>query len=202
MTKMKFCGIKRAEDVEAVNEIKPDYIGFVFLETRKRYVNPDTASSLKKKLDPAIKAVGVFVDAPLEEVEKLLLDGTIDMAQLHGNESEEYISELKSKTDKKIIKAFEISDGTKADDIEKCCADYVLLDSGKGTGKTFNWDLIKGIKRDFFLAGGMGTDNVKEAIEAVEPFAVDVSSGIETDGIKDKDKMAAFAAAVRGAKND
>lgn len=203
VTKIKFCGIRRDEDLKAVNDTKPDYIGFVFVSTRKRYVEPQKAAALKKQLNPHTKAVGVFIDEDVNEVLRLLDEGIIDMAQLHGNESPEYINELKSKTKKPIIKAFEISEETNTEDIENSPADYVLLDSGKGTGKTFNWELIKGIKRKFFLAGGMAVDNVKEAIEAIRPFAVDVSSGIETDGAKDKNKMAAFAAAVREEqKND
>ena len=193
MTKIKFCGLKRIEDIKYANDLKPDFIGFVFAPKSKRFVDADTARELKNLLDTEIKAVGVFVDEDINVVTKLLKDGIIDIAQLHGSEDEEYIKSLRAICDKPIIKAFT---RVSKDDIKKAnesTADYILLDSGKGSGETFDWDLIKEVNRPYFLAGGLTLDNVENAVKTLHPFVVDVSSGIETDGFKDFDKMCRFA---------
>ena len=197
MTKITLCGLSRPCDIGAANELKPDYIGFVFAPKSKRYVTPEKAMELKQMLLPEIQSVGVFVNEKPETVVKLLQDGTIDIAQLHGAEDEEYIIQLRQLTDKPIIKAFRIET---ASDIEKALqstADYLLLDSGAGTGTVFDWKLIQNIKRPYFLAGGLDADNAAEAVNTLRPYALDVSSGIETSGLKDKSKMAAFVSAVR-----
>ncbi len=197
MTGIKLCGLKRECDIEAVNKLNPDFIGFVFAEKSKRYVNPIEAAKLKEMLSKDIKAVGVFVNESPEAVAELLNKGTIDMAQLHGSEDEEYISRLRSLTDKPLIKAIKVQSKADIEAADESSADYVLLDSGAGTGMTFNWQLIKGIKRPYFLAGGLNPENVAEAVKALNPYAVDVSSGIETDGLKDEAKMADFVSIVR-----
>lgn len=197
MTKIKFCGLTRLSDIEAANKLKPEYIGFVFWPRSKRLVTREQAAELKAGLDPAIKAVGVFVDEDLSVVKSLLDDGIIDIAQLHGNEDEDYIKELKNKSGKQVIKAFKIRSEDDGRQAEESPADMVLLDSGMGTGKTFDWDLIGSVSRPYFLAGGLGVDNAEEAVRKLHPYALDVSSGIETDGVKDEVKMAAFANAVR-----
>lgn len=192
MTKIKFCGLTRTCDIEAVNELKPDYIGFVFWQKSKRYITRSKAKELKAMLSKDIKAVGVFVDEDISQVAELLKTGIIDIAQLHGSEDEAYIKELRNLTGKKIIKAFKI---TSEDDISKAnesSADYVLLDAGMGDGKTFDWNIINNIHRPYFLAGGLDCNNVSEAISKLAPFAVDVSSGIETEGLKDPIKMREF----------
>lgn len=222
MTKIKFCGLMRPCDIEAVNEIKPEYIGFVFAKKSRRYVSPQKAKELKQLLSPEILAVGVFVNEEPEVITRLLEDGTIDMVQLHGSEDEAYIRRLRLMTDKPIIKAIQMTDisiasagiaGTSTADtsiagkdiqaacvetqLPSCGADYLLIDSGAGTGTTFDWNKIQKLWKPYFLAGGLNPDNVREAIELLHPFAVDVSSGIEENGVKSKEKMAAFAAAVR-----
>lgn len=197
MTGIKLCGLKRECDIEAVNKLNPDFIGFVFAEKSKRYVNPIEAAKLKEMLGKGIKAVGVFVNESPEAVAELLNKGTIDMAQLHGSEDEEYISRLRSLTDKPLIKAIKVQSKADIEAADESGADYVLLDSGAGTGMTFNWQLIKGIKRPYFLAGGLSPENVAEAVKTLNPYAVDVSSGIETDGLKDEAKMADFVSIVR-----
>ena len=181
----------------AANEINPEYVGFVFAKSSRRYVSADTAAKLKKLLNPNILAVGVFVDENVENVADLLNRDIIDIAQLHGSENEEYIARLRTLTKKPIIKAFRVKSEDEAEKAEKCSADFVLLDSGAGTGKAFDWSLIKNVKRPYLLAGGLGLGNISEAVKMLSPYAVDVSSGIETDGKKDKTKMAAFARAVR-----
>ena len=197
MTKIKLCGLSRPCDIETANAIKPEYIGFVFAPKSKRYVTPEKAKQLKQMLVPNIKAVGVFVDEEVEPIAKLLNDGIIDIAQLHGNEDEDVIRRLRHLTNKPIIKAFRIETARDIANAQSCTADYVLLDSGAGTGTVFNWNLIQSINRPYFLAGGLSPDNAKGAVTMLQPFAVDVSSGIETDGVKDKTKMAKFVAAIR-----
>lgn len=197
MTGIKFCGLKNPSDIEAANSLEPEYVGFVFAPKSRRFVTPEEACELKRLLSPKIQAVGVFVDERPEVIAELLKCGVIDMAQLHGTESPEDIRRLKEISGKPVIKAFLIKT---ADDVRKAMqspADYVLLDSGMGTGTVFDWEMIKGMERPYFLAGGLEAGNVGQAIRRLSPFAVDVSSGIETDGVKDLRKMAEFAAAVR-----
>ena len=191
MVKIKICGLKRLEDIEIVNKYRPDYMGFVFADT-KRKVSHELARQLKDKLDPEIISVGVFVDAPKEEITELFENGTIEMAQLHGLESEDYIKDLKAMTDNRliVIKSIEMSQDTDLLKYDSSNADYLLLDSGKGSGKTFDWRLIrKDLKKDFFLAGGLNKDNITQAIEEFEPYAVDLSSSLEVNGFKNEDKI-------------
>jgi phosphoribosylanthranilate isomerase len=197
MTRIKFCGLSRLCDIKAANELKPEYIGFVFAPKSRRYVTPQKALTLKQVLDSQITAVGVFADEAAETVAELLNMGAIDIAQLHGREDNEYIEKLRNLTDKPIIKAFRIETASDIADAEKSDSDYILLDSGAGTGAVFDWKLIQNIRRPYFLAGGLSPDNVEEAVTLLHPFAVDVSSGIETNGLKDQCKMAEFVAAVK-----
>lgn len=192
MTRIKFCGLKTLDDIFFANELLPEYVGFVFAPKSKRFVTPAQAEKFRAALDKKICAVGVFVDENIFVVDELLNDGIIDAAQLHGNEDEAYIKNLHALTGKPIIKAFKADAAT-----EKSSADFILIDAGAGDGKVFDWSLLKNFKREYFLAGGLNPENVGDAIKLLQPFAVDVSSGIETDGRKDFKKMAAFAKAVR-----
>ena len=198
MTKIKLCGLTRPADIDAANRLRPDYIGFVFAPKSRRYVSPGRAAVLRERLDPGIPAVGVFVNAPAEEIALLLSRGIIDLAQLHGCEDEAYLAGLRTLTDKPILRAFRIDSASDIAAAEACGADFVLLDSGTGgTGGAFDWNLAKPLARPYFLAGGLHPGNVSDAVRTLSPFGVDVSSGIETDGRKDPNKMAAFVAAVR-----
>ena len=198
MTKVKFCGLRRPADIEYVNELGPDYIGFVFAKKSKRYVTSEAAKELKAMLLPEIKACGVFVNEDIDVVLLLLDEGVIDIAQLHGSEDEAYIKELKSRTKAPVIRAFKIGGAEDVQAAQNSSADMVLLDSGEGSGRTFNWELIgNGIRRPYFLAGGLTPENASEAVCTLNPCALDVSSGIETDGFKDFDKMKKFIQAVR-----
>ena len=197
MTKIKLCGLSRICDIEFVNELKPEYIGFVFAQKSKRYVSPDKVAKLKQLLDNDIQAVGVFVNENPKTIADFLNNDMIEIAQLHGDEDENYIKRLRQLTDKPIIKAFCMKTASDIVAVENSIADYVLLDSGAGTGMVFNWKLIQNIKRPYFLAGGLSPNNVKDAVKNLHPFAVDVSSGIETNGLKDKIKMSAFIAGIR-----
>lgn len=197
MIKIKLCGLSRPRDIRAVNELKPEFVGFVFAPNSRRYVTPRQAESLKGLLSPQIQAVGVFVNEPVKQIARLLNRGIIDLAQLHGGESEDEIKQLRALTDKPIIQAVRIRSEQDIRLAEQSTADYILLDSGAGTGKTFDWGLLQTLSRPYFLAGGLGLHNVERAVEQLKPYAVDVSSGIETDGVKDPAKMVAFVAAVR-----
>ena len=198
MVKIKICGLKRLVDIEIVNKYKPDYIGFVFADT-KRKVSHELAAELKDDLDSDIVAVGVFVDADMDEILQLYYNGIIDVAQLHGSESEEYIKALKEKTNYKlkIINAIEMSKDKDLLKYDESIADYLLLDSGKGSGKTFDWNLIrKDLKKDFFLAGGLNISNITQAIDEFNPYAVDLSSSLEVDGFKDENKIKEIMEAI------
>lgn len=196
MTKIKMCGLRRPEDIEYANILRPDYIGYVFAKKSRRYVTPEKAQELTKLLREDITPVGVFVDEPIENVIALVESGAIRMVQLHGNESEDYAAELKGRGIP-VIRAFKVSSEADIAAARNTCADYVLLDSGSGSGETFDWSLIKNVGRDFFLAGGLTADNAAEAVEKLRPYGVDASSCLETDGFKDFEKMKAFAEAVR-----
>ncbi|SEL68747.1 phosphoribosylanthranilate isomerase [Butyrivibrio sp. ob235] len=205
MTKTKFCGLTRPEDIKIVNRLKPDYIGFVFFKKSKRNVEPEEAKKLKEKLDSNIKAVGVFVDEKPEFIAGLANENIIDTIQLHGNEDEKYIGQLRKLTAAKIIKAFQIKNynctknGTEdfLEEVQTSSADMVLIDSGQGTGTAFNWEILKQITRPYFLAGGINTENIEEAVTDIKPYAIDVSSGIETDGVKDEEKMSFIISIIR-----
>ena len=197
MTKIKLCGLRREADIEAANELRPNYIGFVFAGKSRRAVDRETAVRLKALLSREIQAVGVFVNAQPETVAFLLEEEVIDLAQLHGQEDEEYISRLRELTDKPLIQAFRIRNAEDARRAEKSTAEYILLDAGAGDGKTFEWELAESVERPYFLAGGLTPENAREAAERLHPFALDVSSGIETDGWKDPAKMRAFVNHVR-----
>ena len=196
--KIKLCGLTRPCDIEAVNELQPDYIGFVFAKKSRRYVSPEKAEELKVMLAPGIQAVGVFVNEEPEQIVSLLEAGTIDVAQLHGQENETEIRRLRELTDHPLIQAFRIDTEQDVERANASTADYVLLDSGAGgTGTVFDWDLLQAIRRPYFLAGGLDTENLGTVKAKLNPYGVDVSSGIETGGYKDKEKMTAFVAAAR-----
>lgn len=198
MTKIKLCGLSRLCDIETANELLPEYIGFVFAPKSRRFLLPEQAAKLKKQLHPAIRAVGVFVNESPQTIADLLQRQIIHAAQLHGDEDENYIRHLRTLTAQPVIKAFRIETKNDAIAAEQSAADYILLDSGNGgTGNTFDWKLLSGLKRPYFLAGGLSPDNISLALNTLRPYAVDVSSGIETDGKKDMVKMRTFVLAVR-----
>lgn len=194
---VKTCGLSRPEDIAAANELRPDYVGFVFWPKSRRYVSPETAAELRAQLDDRIPAVGVFVDAPLKDVAALLRCGTIQVAQLHGHEDETYLAALREQASAPVWKAFKVRTKEDVAKAEASSADLILLDNGYGTGETFDWSLLDGVHRPWVLAGGLSTDNVAEALDVLKPDGVDVSSGIETDGQKDPQKMKTFLNVVR-----
>lgn len=199
MTKVKICGLCRNCDVEYVNEAKPDYVGVVFAKS-KRQVNYEIAELFHKTLDKNIKVVGVFVNEPLENVVELVENGIVDIVQLHGNEEDEYIRQLKKNISVSVIKAIRIDNSIDLLKAEKSSAEFLLFDSGSGgTGQCFDWSLIKNINKPFFLAGGIKLENVENAINMVNPYGIDVSSGVEQNGRKDREKIIELIRRVRNA---
>ncbi|MBR5165033.1 MAG: phosphoribosylanthranilate isomerase [Ruminococcus sp.] len=200
MTRVKMCGLRSEADVRAVLELRPDFAGFILSGGFRRSISRETFAELSAMLiGSGVKRVGVFVNEPLDSI--IGFADYIDVIQLHGSEDEDYIRSLRKFTDKPIIKAFTVRSEADIEAARSSFADYVLLDSGTGTGSTFDHSLIADIDRPFFLAGGLTAENVGEAIRRYEPFAVDASSSLETEGIKDKTKMAAFAEAARRKEN-
>lgn len=202
MTKIKICGLSRPTDIEWVNEAQPDYCGFIInVAKSKRNITPSVLCSLRSRLDETIIPVGVFVDEPQDTIISLVCDHTLSAVQLHGSEDETYIANLKKEIDVPVIKAFKASSRESLRQAEESGADLILLDNGGGgTGVTFDWRLLNNIQRPYFLAGGLGPHNLEEAVKMVRPWGVDMSSGVETDGIKDKEKILAAVAAVRRTK--
>ena len=208
--KIKICGLFRNEDIDYVNEAGTDYAGFVFAESR-RQVSPEQAARLRKRLNPGIVPVGVFVNAPIAEIAALYRSGIIGIAQLHGTEDEEYIKRLKDicGSNLSVIKTiFFYKQGLLTPNSlspAPCplSPDFLLFDSGAGSGGTFNWDMLKPLNfpKPWFLAGGINLGNIEQAM-ALNPFALDVSSGAETDGIKDRTKILQLIASVRKETNN
>ena len=214
MIRVKFCGIRRTKDIEAVNRLQPDFAGFVFAKS-KRQVTKGQAAALKELLDPGIKTIAVLVNMPAEEAVALANKGIANLLQLHGDEDAAYIAALRKLTKAKLIKAIRLQ-GNEADRTalkQADQADFYLFDTFVantygGTGKTFSLSLLKNlpINKPFFLAGGLDADNVAEIIGQVKEdatlfpyfYGVDVSGGIETDGYKDSKKMEVFMKAIRG----
>ncbi|MFG6355885.1 MAG: phosphoribosylanthranilate isomerase [Acetatifactor sp.] len=200
MLKIKICGLTRLEDIACVNRLMPDYIGFVFWPGSRRYVSAEQAARLKAALSPRIRAVGVFVDASAEEIVGLLREGVIDMAQLHGEEPEEDLRRIRELTGKPVIRAVKVRCRRDVEAWQGSAADYLLFDSGMGSGQTFDWSLLDGVNRPYFLAGGLGEDNLEQVLARVRPYGVDLSSSLETDGYKDPEKIRRVTELVRNAK--
>jgi indole-3-glycerol phosphate synthase/phosphoribosylanthranilate isomerase len=194
---IKLCGLSRPEDIETANALLPDYVGFVFYPKSKRHVSYPKAAELKKLLSPRIKAVGVFVNECPEVIATLINKGVIDAAQLHGDEDNAYIEHLRKLTDLTVIQAFRVRGPEDIRKAEQSAADLILLDAGMGTGTAFDWNLIGSIRRPYLLAGGLSPENVTQAVRTLRPYGVDVSSGIETGDVKDREKAVAFVATVR-----
>lgn len=198
MTLVKICGLTRLEDVEAVNALMPDMAGFVFYRPSRRCVSGDAARELGSGLSPSIIKVGVFVDEDPLVIADLVGSGIIDAVQLHGVEDGAYIHGLRRLVDVPIIKTFLVRGPRDIGAANRSDADCVLLDAGMGSGMTFDWSLLDGMERDYILSGGLNPGNIRDAVEMLHPYGVDVSSGVETDGRKDPSKMSAFLRTVHG----
>ncbi len=199
MTKIKLCGMFRFQDIDYVNEAKPDYCGFIVeVPSSHRNVSIQTLRCLRARLDPNILPVGVFVNAPQEQIISLVRDGTISLVQLHGTEDEKYISALRQEIFVPIIQAFRVAGPEDVLLAEQSNADHILLDNGSGgTGQRFDWTNIQGLRRPYILAGGLNPQNISEALKQLHPWGIDLSGGLETDRLKDREKILAAVHAVR-----
>lgn len=197
MAKIKICGLFRDCDIECVNEYKPDFAGFIIdFPKSHRSISVDRAKELIAKLDECIKSVCVFVNAPLETV--LECATFCDCVQLHGDEDTDFIETIRNKSPNTcIIKSFNIKNENDIESAKKSNADLIILDNGYGTGEQFDWSLICDIGRDFMIAGGIDSRTIQDVIERFNPYGVDLSSGVETEKVKDCEKIKKIMEVVR-----
>lgn len=206
--KIKMCGLRRPDDIIYANEYLPDYIGFVFAESRRK-VSGEEAKNLGAQLDPFIKKVGVFVNEPLRSLISISEEAGLDIIQLHGDEGEEYIKEVKHETGKELWKAVRVRMVKDIQEAQRLPADKLLLDSFSeesygGTGKVMDFAVLDqaDIRKPYFIAGGLTVENLPEILKKAEPYGIDISSGIETEGVKDREKMLKVIQCVRGGKDE
>ncbi len=198
MSGIKICGLFRECDIEYVNEAEPDYIGFIlhFPQSRRNLI-PERAAQLRRKIRPGIRAVGVFVNQPAELVCSAAERIGLDVLQLHGQEDDAYIASLKETAGLPVWKAFRVRSAADLSAAKCSTADEILLDNGYGTGAAFDWSVLAGFDRPFILAGGLTPERIPEAMKLLSPKMIDLSSGVETDGVKDREKILAAVRAVR-----
>ena len=206
--KIKMCGLRRPDDIIYANEYLPDYIGFVFAESRRK-VSGEEAKNLGAQLDPFIKKVGVFVNEPVRSLITISKQAGLDIIQLHGDEGEEYIKEVKHETGKELWKAVRVRMVKDIQEAQRLPADKLLLDSFSeesygGTGKVMDFAALDqaDIRKPYFIAGGLTVENLPEILKKAEPYGIDISSGIETEGVKDREKMLKVIQCVRGGKDE
>lgn len=206
--KIKMCGLRRPDDIIYANECLPDYIGFVFAESRRK-VSGREAKKLGEQLDPSIKKVGVFVNEPLRSLISISEEAGLDIIQLHGDEGEEYIKEVKHETGKELWKAVRVRMVKDIQEAQRLPADKLLLDSFSeesygGTGKVMDFAVLDqaDIRKPYFIAGGLTVENLPEILKKAEPYGIDISSRIETEGVKDREKMLKVIQCVRGGKDE
>lgn len=206
--KIKMCGLRRPDDIIYANECLPDYIGFVFAESRRK-VSGREAKKLGEQLDPSIKKVGVFVNEPLRSLISISEEAGLDIIQLHGDEGEEYIKEVKHETGKELWKAARVRMVKDIQEAQRLPADKLLLDSFSeesygGTGKVMDFAVLDqaDIRKPYFIAGGLTVENLPEILKKAEPYGIDISSGIEIEGVKDREKMLKVIQCVRGGKDE
>lgn len=199
MTGIKICGLFRNCDIDYVNEAGPDYAGFIINYPRShRSVTPERAAELRRRLRPQIRAVGVFVDRPLSEVVTAAEEIPLDVIQLHGSEDNDYICALREETGLPVWKAFRIRERKDLAAAKISCADTVLLDNGTGTGQSFDWSCLADMERSFILAGGLTPERIPDAAAIPGVRVLDISSGVETDRVKDREKILRAVKAARG----
>ena len=200
--KIKICGLMTLKDIDYVNQAEPDYVGFIFAKESRRRISINQAKEMKNHLNKNIKSVGVFINPDISEISECIENRITDLIQLHGDEDNQFIDEIKKLADIEIIKAIKADENIK-ENSSKTNADYILIDNIKpGCGKVFDWALIPKLNKKIFLAGGLNSENIIHAIQIVNPYCVDINSGVETDGKKDKNKIAEIVKKIKGNKND
>ena len=203
MTRVKICGITNLEDAINAAKLGADFLGFNFYKKSPRYIEESEARKIIKKIPNNVKKVGISVNENINNVISIVKNLNLDLVQLHGDEKPEYCKQLKDKSKKSIIKAFRIKTNKDIKTMERYNADFLMFDAHKdgmfgGTGKTFDWNMLKGIKKPLFLSGGLNPENVEDAIKIAKPYAVDVASGVEENPRKkDYNKMKKFIEAVK-----
>ena len=199
MTKVKICGICHDAEIGIMNELMPDYVGFVFISKSRHFIAPEHAGLLHSKLRRNIKAVGVFSNSSLKSVAMSVEVAGLDMVQLHGDETGEYIAALREYIRCPIMKVYKVAKPIDAEKAMYSTADYVMLDGGSaGDGKTFDWSLLGTVRRKFFLSGGLTPENLETAMNlSPQPYALNVSSGVEANRMKDYRKVMKFILGVR-----
>lgn len=199
MTRIKICGLYRPCDIEYVNQVRPDWCGFIInFPKSHRSLAPEQVRELRRGLGDAVVPVGVFVDQPVEMAAGLLNDGTVSIAQLHGHEDPAYIAALRAAAPGcPVWKAFKIRTAEDLEAANASPADLVILDNGYGTGESFDWALVGGVNRPYLLAGGLTPGNIPQAVSQLHPYGLDISSGVETEKKKDPAKIQAAVAAAR-----
>ncbi|MBR2694050.1 MAG: phosphoribosylanthranilate isomerase [Thermoguttaceae bacterium] len=200
MTRIKICGLFREQDIAFARDAAPDYVGFILnFPPSHRNLSPERAAELRAGLPPEIRAVGVFVDRPLDEVAAAAARIRLDAVQLHGREDDAYIDALRAAAALPVWKAFRVRSKEDLAAAADSAADEILLDNGYGTGEAFDWRLAGGFRRPFILAGGLTPEMIPGAVAALRPKTIDISSGVETERIKDRNKMIAAVRAARQA---
>lgn len=199
MTRIKICGLYRPEDIQSVNQARPDWCGFIVnFPKSHRSLTPDQVRELRRGLYTGVIPVGVFVDQPVDTAAALLNDGTVSIAQLHGHEDAAYIAALRSAAPgHPVWKAFKVRSRKDLEAANGSPASLIVLDNGYGTGDTFDWSLAESAARPYLLAGGLTPENIPRAIAQLHPWGLDISSGVETDSRKDFNKIQAAVAAAR-----
>ncbi len=197
---VKICGLTSGTDAGYADKAGPDWVGFVLHEGSRRCVSPDTARGMRSMLDPSIVTVAVTVDRDPSVIEKLVDDGTVDMVQIHGNGDPTYRRRI-ADLGVPVIEAFVVRSEDDVEEAASCEAEHILLDAGAGSGRTFDWSLLEDVRFPYILSGGLNPGNVADAVATLSPEGVDVSSGVETGGIKDPSKMTAFVDAARRVRN-
>ncbi len=198
MTRIKICGLFRDCDIDYVNEACPDYVGFIVnFPQSHRSIDIQCAARLRRRLAPGIRAAGVFVDRPAQEVIRAAQEIGLDAVQLHGSEDGDDIRAVRAKTGLPVWKAFRIRSEEDLAAARISPADRILLDNGYGTGSAFDWSLVGSFCRPYILAGGLTPESIPQAVRILHPEMVDLSSGVETDRVKDREKILAAVRAVR-----
>ncbi len=196
MTKIKICGLTSVGEAAAANAARPDFVGVVF-DCGRHFVSDETAAAIRRKLSSDIPLVGVFANDDPRHIIDLVRAGTIQYVQLHGEEPESYLLALKKEISVPFIRVISVKTGEEVAAAGETAAEFLLLDNGRGgTGRAFDWTRIPFVSKPWFLAGGIGLSNIEEAL-SYHPYAVDISTGAETDGRKDPEKMRRLVEIVR-----
>lgn len=211
MTRIKICGLTRMEDIDSVNRYQPEYIGFIFAPKSRRYVTPEKAKQLAAGLKCGIQSVGVFTQANVDEIIRIAESVPLNVVQLHGMQSENMVQDLRSALPEgvQIWYCVAAENGTVVFPELDHIVDLWLVDTAAGgsfggTGKTFDWMKAKMFLRDrkIILAGGLNPENIAQAVSCLHPYAVDVSTGVETNGFKEEEKIKQFVTAVRNGSGE